>query len=131
MKLPSIKKILTENFADLEWAPRLLDPLNAFIESVVQGLNNQLTISENFDGVVTRLVVDGIYPQKFQWKRTAKPTVAFIGGISPIGSATTPTDAVSLYWDYDGQGGFRVLDVPGLAATTTNKYSVTIVALTR
>lgn len=131
MKLPSIKKILSESFADLEWAPRLLEPLNAFIESIVQGLNNQLTISENMDGVVKTLLVDGTYPQKFVWSRTGKPTVAFIGGLSPVGSATTPADAVSLYWDYDGQGGFRVLDIPGLAATTTNKYYVTIVALTR
>lgn len=129
MKLPSIKKILSESFTGLEWAPRLLGPLNLFIEQVVQGLNNKLTISENLDGMVKTIRVDGTYPQEFQWTRSSRPAIAFVGNIVPVGSAPTPTDAISLYWDYDGNGNFRVQDLPGLSASMTNKYDVTIVAL--
>jgi hypothetical protein len=129
MKLPSIKKILTENFAEFEWAPRLLEPLNTFIEAIVQGLNNQLTIGENMDGVVQRVLIDGNYPVRFKWKPTMRPTVAWIGAIHALSGEYMGGAAVSLAWGYDGEGNFIIKDVPGLSASVANKYYITIIAL--
>ncbi len=128
-KLSSIKKILTESFPDVKWIGVLLAPLNQFIEEVNRALNNELTVAENMDGAVKTVTVDGTYPLKFQWKRSSRPTVAWIGYIRETqGEHTDMGAAVSMDWEWSG-GYFQINAIPGLSASPTAKYFVTVVAL--
>lgn len=139
--LSSIKRILAESFPELKWMPQLLAPLNQFIEEINRALNNELTVGQNMNGVVKDVVVDGTYPVRFKWSRASRPRVAWIGAVFPVsGSAVVThvyddtgaverTAAVSLDWEFDGAGFFKINGIHGLAASASDKYTVTIVAL--
>ncbi len=129
--LSSIKRILSESFPELKWMPQLLAPLNQFIEEMNRALNNEITVSQNMDGVVKDVVIDGTFPVKFKWTRQSKPRVAWIGGCRELsGTHITFTDPIFLDWEFAGEGFFKINGVPGLTATPTNKFNLTIVALT-
>lgn len=121
MKLPSIKKILTETFPDLKWMPQLLSPLNQFMEQIVQGLNRGLTISENFDAVVKTIELDGTWPAKFKWERTNRPTVAFVGYVREKTGAHTERHGFYALDSEESSGGSTSenLDVSGLLSSDT------------
>lgn len=128
-RLSSIKRILTESFPEVKWIGVLLAPINQFIEEVNRALNNELTIGENFDGMVKVVTADGTYPIKFLWTRKSRPLVAWIGYIREIdGEHTNLGGAVSLDWEYSG-GFFKVNALPGLSASSADKFFVTIVAM--
>ncbi len=129
-RLSAIKRILTESFPDVKWISVLLAPLNQFIEEVNRALNNELTFSENFDGVVKTVTVDGTFPLKFMWTRSKRPTVAWIGYCREVSSNHVAlASGIALDWEYSGDGFFKINAVPGLSASATAKYYLTIVAL--
>lgn len=129
-RLSSIKRILTESFPGVKWISALLAPLNQFIEEVNRALNNELTIAENFDGVVKDVIVDGTYPIRFVWSRSARPTVAWIGYARELsGPHTALTDPLSLDWEFSGDGYFKINAIPGLAASASAKWVIKVVAL--
>jgi hypothetical protein len=129
-RLSSIKRILTESFPEVKWIGTLLAPINQFIEEVNRALNNELTFADNFDGMVKTITADGTYPVKFQWTRKSRPVVAWIGYIREIdGEHTNLGAAVSLDWEYTGDGTFKINALPGLSASAADKFYVTIVAM--
>jgi hypothetical protein len=139
--LSSIKRILSESFPEVKWIDRLLGPLNQFIEEVNRALNNQLTVAANMDGVVRTVEIDGTFPVKFKWPRAARPTAAWIVNVQRVGggdvvqhayddvAAVERDAAISLLWEFDGNGNFVVNAVPGLAASGAAKHTITIIAL--
>jgi hypothetical protein len=141
MRVPSVKRILTETFPDVKWIGALLEPINRFFEEVARGLNKQLTITENMDGIVKKLRIDGTYPVTFKWERAALPTVALIGKVARTNGGDVVThlyddtgtverrSAVSLDWDFTSDGYVRVKEVLGLAASNSTPYEVTIIVL--
>lgn len=57
-KQPTTRRFLLEDFSGQKsWIPKLIDPLNTFLISVITAFNNQLTIGENMLGQVDRLRV--------------------------------------------------------------------------
>ena len=129
--LPSIRRILTESFPGVSWISTLLSPINAFFEGVYTALNNELTIGQNMNGVVKSITLDGTFPVKFMWTRSAAPTIAWLGYCRQVAGTTySYTDAVSPIWEYDGEGNFVLNGVPGLDFTLGRKFLIRIIAIT-
>jgi len=56
MKLPSQKKILREDLKDApDWVSGIIGPVNNFMESVYQALNNNITFSENIASFIKEI----------------------------------------------------------------------------
>ena len=120
-----------ERFPDqADWIQPLLDPLNTFMLEVVAGIHKKFTISENMDGEIKTLTVDGQYPKKMAWAQSQKPRVGIIGKVSRLdGSDVSLTSAISLVWSYNQQGEVQVDDIVGLDDTVTKQYIMEIVFL--
>ena len=131
-QLPTQKRITPESFPDQEkWIPKLLEPLNRFMEDVNRALNNQLTVNENMDAVVRTVQLDGTYPVKFKWERKNRPKAAWIGQCREISeNHVVFTTALYLDWEYTQDGMFQINDVAGLTGESpTNKFNLTVVAI--
>jgi hypothetical protein len=131
-KLPPQKRILPENFPDQsKWIPRLLEPMNRFMEDINRALNNQLTFSENLSSEVRTVQVDGNYPLRMPWALKAKPIGAWIIACREIsGNHTVFTTPLFLDWEYNEAGQFQINSVVGLTATATDKFNLTYIAIT-
>lgn len=131
-KIPTQKAILQESFGEQKsWIGQLLTPLNMFMEQVTLALNRQITIKENMAGDVLHFVLDGNYPLQAKWNLKMKPTIAFIGQCREVSEVhTTITEAIYLDWEFTSNGMFQINNVADLNATSTNKFNLTVVALT-
>jgi hypothetical protein len=130
-KLPSFKKILPEQFPDLPWLPELVRPLNNFMESVTNALNQQLTFADNLDAVVRNVTLDGTYPVKVAWTKTNKPVACWVGQCRELNADhTTFTTALFLDWEFAADGTLQINNVTGITPTETSKYTLTLVAIT-
>ena len=131
-QVPSFKKILRAKFPqDLKWIPLLLGPLNSFMEDVQLGLNKRLNITQNFDGEVKSIKLDGTYPIKLAWGRDSKPTIGFIGSIAMLdGSDVTLAGAVFPLWEFNQQGNIQINQIVGLSDDAADKkYNITMIFL--
>jgi hypothetical protein len=128
-KLPGQKRILTEDFPDQKkWIPALLGPVNKFFEDITRALNKNITIAENMNGDVLTVTIDGVYPLDIAWKLTSPPVAAFIGQCREVnGAHTTFTNALFLDWEFTAAGTFRINNIAGLTASSTNRYRLIIV----
>ena len=131
-QIPTNKRILRELFpSDLSWMPRLLAPLNKFMEDVVAALNKRLTIAENMDAEIKSVVVGGSYPVALAWTRPTKATIGLIGKIELVdGGDVSLSAAVMLNWIYNQAGQIEISDVIGLDDTSTKQYRLTLVFFT-
>lgn len=130
-KVPSFTKILREKFpGDLPWINNLLQPINSFMNDVKQAFENRFTISENFDGEVKEVTVNGSYPVKMSWGRTQKPSIGIIGKVEMTdGSDVTLPAAISLVWKYNNASEIQIDDVIGLDDSSTKKYKLKLIFL--
>lgn len=129
-KLPYQNQILPENFPDQKFMPQLLAPLNSFMQTVIRSLNKNLTLNENFDGQILTVTTDGTFPLDILWENRNRPTIAFIGSCREVsGEHTTITTAIFLDWEMTASGSFRINNIAGLNATSSNPFNLKIVAL--
>lgn len=125
MKLPSIKRLVQEEIdTKTGWLPKLLSPLNSFLESVYQALNKGLTVKDNLDGEVKDIELDGTYPYLIKWDRKSPPKAAWI-----VYSDTTPSAGVFLHWEYTVNGQFSIKAVEGLSPTSASKVTIRVIIL--
>lgn len=124
-KLPTIKKLIFEEIDQtVKWLPKLLAPTNSFFESVYSALNKGLTVTDNMDGEIREVTLDGTYPYKLKWSRKSAPKAAWIAY-----SDTTPSAGVFLHWEYTADGMFSIISVEGLTPTAAAKVTVRIIIL--
>lgn len=130
-KVPNIRRILSENYPDLDWMPRLANTINVFMEQTIRLLNNNLNFADNFDGEVKEITVDGQYPLKVSWGRNQKPIAVWIGRALRLdGSEATYTSALTLKWRFNENGQIEISDVVGLDDSETAKYKLVIIGVT-
>jgi len=131
-KLPSFKRILTDQLQKYEDLQEpVFSVLNSFMESVTRALNGKLTFSENLDAQVITFTDTGAYPVKLAWDKTSRPKAVWIGAISRVdGADVVLPAAVSVNWKFNQSGQIEILDMTGLAASTTDKYLITLLAIT-
>lgn len=130
-KIPQTKRLVVEDFeGQQEWIGKLIDPVNQFMQESVALVNNSLTFSENFNGAMLTVVWTGS-AKSLAWRLKARPVAAWIGSIRTHPSNAVPTglSAFNLVWDFTQAGEFQVVSVPGLSASASNPYKLTIVAV--
>lgn len=129
-RLPPIKRLATEDFSgQRDWIGKLLSPMNQFFESVVDALNNGLSFTDNFSGVVKQISVSGTYPLYFTWGKKVKPVGLWIvQAYEASGVHTTFTSAIFADWEYTTDNQVKINSFVGLPTTTT--YIVTVVVIT-
>ncbi|NIU02122.1 MAG: hypothetical protein GWN01_14815, partial [Nitrosopumilaceae archaeon] len=69
-RLPPLKKLHPGNIT-LEKLTRLF---NQFFNDIIYSLNRRLTVSENMDGEIRVIELDGNFPVTFTWTRPSPPT---------------------------------------------------------
>lgn len=132
-RLPTQKRITVEGFPDevRKWIPKLLEPLNRFMEEINRALNRNLTLNENMAAQIRTVVVDGTFPQKFSWDLTAKPIAATIGQCRELDeNHTTFASPLYLDWEYTADGMIQINDVVNLSASASSKYNLTMMIFT-
>lgn len=130
-QVPQTKRLVLEDFdGQQEWIGKLVDPLNSFMQETVSLVNKSLTFGDNFNGAVLSLVWTGS-AKSLAWKLKARPVAAWIGSIRthPDNAAPTGLSAFNLVWDFTQGGEFKVVEVPGLSASASNPYKLTIIAV--
>ena len=130
-KIPTLKKILQENFPDLPWMNQLAAPINTFIEEVTRAFNKRITFSDNFDGEVYEILTDGTYPLNISWNRPTKPRAVWIGAIRRLdGASASLSNAVQIDWTYNNKAEIQIDNIIGLGASGTDKFYVTLIGVT-
>lgn len=131
-QLPKQRKILVEDFPkQKDWLPKLLSPLNEFFEDVIRALNKGITFQENMAGSILTVNIDGVFPLDLKWSQTSRPVAAWIGQCKEIGKDHVVfTDPLFLDWEMKDSQTFRILGIPGLSASSTNRYKLTIMTVT-
>lgn len=125
-KLPRIKRLLKEDFQEVEWIDKLLGPVNDFFDTVYDALNKGLTFTDNMPATVKTLEFkegSSIYPIKFAWNLKTLPTALIITRV--VG--TEPSSAPSVYWSFDGQS-INIDKFYGLV--DGQDYKVSVIAFT-
>jgi hypothetical protein len=128
---PKVKQLIPQDYpTESSWISKLISPLNSFMRSVTDALNNKLTVSENMDGGIKSVIVAGS-AVKIAWDMQ-KPTVAFIGNIERVdGSAVSLPAAITLVWKYTQDNKIEITDVVGLDDSSSKQYRLTIMFLVK
>ncbi len=132
-KLPTIKRITEEVFpSDVKkWLPKLLAPLNQFMEQLTNALNKNLTVKENFSGDIIEATLDGDFPLNIAYSLKAPPKVAILGYcMETEGTHAVPAAGLYLDWDFASNGTFQINEVVGITPSATSKYKVNILIFT-
>ena len=130
MKIPTLKLLKSSDFSELKWFPRLAGTVNQFMRQVTNGLNKKITFSENIDCELPHLIIDGTYPVKTSWNRPSKPTGLWITNITRVdGADTNLSNALTVEWSYSN-GVVSIDNVVGLSASSTDKYTLSLIIIT-
>lgn len=104
--------------------------VDGFVTDVYSTLQNGLSIADNFDGKILTVITTGVYPILVAWPNRNKPVVAWIGQCREVeGNHTNITTAPYLDWEMSSDGRFKINNVAGLSASSSNRFQLTIVAL--
>ncbi len=129
-KLPTLNKILQENFPNSPDIQRLAGIINQFMLETVKAFDKQLTILDNFDAEIKTLTIDGVFPIYIAWGRSVRPSIGLLGAIRRIdGTYFTLSEAVSVDWEFDASGKIKLKGLPGLSSSSVDKYEVKLVFL--
>ena len=131
MKIPSFKRIIKDKFPEeqLEWLDLLLSPLNSFMDEIAKGLNKKITVTENMDGEIKQITVDGTYPLKVKWDLPTRPQIGIVGQVTnPNGTPVTLTAAPYVNWTFNQSGQIEIKQVLGVPA---GKHTITMLFLNK
>lgn len=125
MRLPTLKKILREDLKGApDWVSSLIDPLNSFMETIYQGFNKNLTITENVGCFVKELTytTTSTYPVSIdvQFMSTLKTKAIGVQLLQVYEKAnyTPPPGPVYIPW-VEINGSIVVGAITGLEASKT------------
>jgi hypothetical protein len=121
------KKIILEDFEpeQRKWLPKLISPLNQFMESVYSALQKGLTISENLRAeVYKRTLPAGSSTQSLAWNLNQQPTAVLLGQITDT-AGNIPVSQVGIMWTF--RDNSITITYDGLDSNTS--YRTTIIGL--
>lgn len=119
-KLPTIKKLLQEDFKDQPWIGRLLSILNQFMESTSAALNKNLTRSDNFNGEIKSVTLQGTLPLKIS--TSIRPIgVQKIGLRRADGQPLVLSTAVDFTWSSTSEG-IQIDSLVGIVPSPVNQF---------
>lgn len=132
MKLSQLRRLVVEDFEEQqEWIGPLLNNINKMVEELYAALNKGLTTTDNEAGAIKTFSWDGSTID-LAWDLPRKPIGAWIVDVVDLETASKPTlaNAISLVWQYTQTGGLQIIQIPGLTASSSQKYEITIKAIT-
>ena len=128
--IPKIRRILAENFPDLDWMPRLASNINIFMEQTISLFDKNLSFSDNFNGEVREFSANGQYPIKLSWSRTQKPVAVWIGRvIRNNGEDVSYSAGLFIKWRFNEASQIQIDDIVGLDDAADKIYNVTIIGV--
>ncbi len=111
MKFSTTKTIVLEEFPKEQraWLPKLLNPLNQFLEQVYKSLVNGLTLRDNMKSQISeiKIGVAQIYPIKLAWNVNEKPTSCSLGYLAEDISSFALLPVHSFQWIFN-QGQIEI-----------------------
>lgn len=133
-KLPNIRRLIVEDYPQTvrSWiGPKLLQPLNSFMESIYAALNRGLTLNENFAAEVRSVDLDGTFPLRLAWTLPQRPRAVLVGNcVRKDGVVESLTDAVGIRWSFNQQGQLQVDQVVGVTPSASDRYVLELVIFT-
>lgn len=123
------KKLMAEDFVEQkDWIAKLLQPFNQLLESLTSALNKQLTFNDNFDAMVTDVVVtEGFTDPVFLTvnTKTVPRGVIISRAINVDDGDFGVSGALGLSWEYvHTTNQIKITSVYGL--DTSKKYRLTL-----
>lgn len=130
-QLPKQKKIIPEDFPKEKFMPQLLQPINEFFETVTSALNKNLTFKENIASEILTVNIDGVFPIKLKWENKNRAVSAWLGSCRETsGTHVALITPLYLDWEMNSAGQFQINNIVGLTASSSNKFTATIIAIT-
>jgi len=131
-QLPSFKRIISDQLQKYQYLQEpVFAVVNSFMENVTRALNGKLTFSENMDSQILTFTDTGVYPVKLAWTRDTKPKAVWLGAISRVdGADVSLSTAVTPIWKFNQSGQVEIIKMAGLSASSTNRYDITLIAIT-
>lgn len=127
-KLPPVKRIIKEDFLEVPWIGKLLQPLSDFMENVYFALNAKLTHKDNILSDIRTLdVTGGEFPMSFTVNLGAgsKPGHLVVTKVTEnTDNPAVITGAVFAHWDFQNNK-VRIRNISGLTPGT--RYNVTVI----
>ncbi len=125
MKLPQYSRIAIEELPKevQKWISLITDPVNSFMLTVKNGLNNGLTVTDNrAGGIKTASVVNGA--SEFSYKASTQPKAVTIGRVTDLTvSGEHPANGIGLVWSYTGS----TIKCTFYGLTVGHTYDITLV----
>lgn len=126
MRFGSVKKIKREDLKDApSWINGLIDPLNSFMETVYQTLNQNVTFQENIASFIKEITykTPASYPSsvdniQFQNELKTKAIGVIVVQVYERTTYTPALDAVYVPW-IENNGSIVVSTITGLEADKT------------
>ena len=128
-QLPKLSRFQTEDFQkdQRKWIGKLLQPLNSFMQSVVSGLDRNLTVNQNMQGEIKSLNVRGGGEVKFKYSATQRPAVVLVGRVIDKTGVVLALPTSCADWQEDGAGNITIRSVPNLVSG--QDYTITFLIL--
>lgn len=107
----------------------LIKLTNEFFRGIIYALNRRLTVSENMDGEVRVIELDGNFPVTFKWTRPTPPKAIWPVRVQrKDGTATALSAGFIVEWAYE-DGVVSIVNTPGLTSSTSDTYKLTLISL--
>lgn len=128
MNLSSGSKLKVEEYPEAgPWFPMFARFFNKIMQELYTLTSRRLTITDNMDGMVKTVELDGTWPVSFSWTATSKPVAIVAGGLfRKDGLDLDLAAAYSIDWSYLN-GTVSINGTPGLTPTSSTRYYLTLV----
>ena len=125
-KISATKKLVIEDYPTevKKWIPRMIDPLNRFLEQVYGALVRGLTFRDNLKAQVIEVEIgEGVTETAVRYSLNERPTALVLGKLRTQNDES-PTAAFSMSWQiYDDQ-----IRITWLGLDANTKYRATLIA---
>lgn len=130
MKLPTLKRITIEELGqkakkDEPALVRAIELLNTYLEQVYDALNKGITVTDNMDGVLLDVELDGNYPYLIRWERKLPPKAVWI-----VYSDIASSGGAFCNWSFTSKGQLSINEVGGFTPTAASKIKIRLICLT-
>ena len=134
MKLPQLRRLLAEDYpGQANWIRPMFLVLNNFMETVVDGLNRGLTVTDNMVGSILTQVFTSApsssSPVSIGWSQSLTPTAVLVGRVS----GGTVSAAPGISWQMNSANtAILITGMFGVSTPTTSApITLTLLVLTR
>ena len=125
---------MLEDFkGQVSWIKPMLLILNTFMETIINSLNKNLTISDNMAAQIVPVVFSAFpsptNPVEIPWKMSFPPTAILVGNVSP--NIPIPEGNTFIYWQIGPNGQIQIINMAGPTPTSTAPITLTLVIFSR